>query len=275
LKVVLASKKWLRPKAKRMAAEDFFNRWAKVKPVSAPVVLAGDVAADGSAAPAPPAAPVPPPPLPTMEDVASLTGDSDYSRFMGRGVDQAVQRGAMKKLFTDPHYNIMDGLDIYIGDYNTFEPMPAAMLALLDHAKGVLDPCSMFEKPVMQMISVPKPVPVAELEVEPELASDVDVDADLDSNLEGAPEPEPEPEPEPGTAPQTDSESAPTSVPTNESGIIDPDIDADVEPTIEPEPDATSEQAPIPPPAASVTVTPLQVEPVAGIARPIHQSRIW
>jgi hypothetical protein len=35
----------------------------------------------------------------------------------------------MKKLFTDPHYNVMDGLDIYIGDYNTPDPMPAGMLA--------------------------------------------------------------------------------------------------------------------------------------------------
>ena len=29
---------------------------------------------------------------------------------------------------TDPHFNVMDGLDIYIGDYNTPDPLPAGML---------------------------------------------------------------------------------------------------------------------------------------------------
>ena len=45
------------------------------------------------------------------------------------GVTPEVRNAAMKKLFTDPHYNVMDGLDIYIGDYNTPDPMPAGMLA--------------------------------------------------------------------------------------------------------------------------------------------------
>jgi hypothetical protein len=34
----------------------------------------------------------------------------------------------MKKLFSDPHYNIMDGLDIYIGDYSKEDPLPPGML---------------------------------------------------------------------------------------------------------------------------------------------------
>jgi hypothetical protein len=70
-----------------------------------------------------------PPKLPTLSDVEQLTPDSDFSKFMTQGVSPEVRNAAMKKLFTDPHYNVMDGLDIYIGDYNTPDPLPAGMLA--------------------------------------------------------------------------------------------------------------------------------------------------
>ena len=70
-----------------------------------------------------------PPQLPTLTDVEQLTPDSDFSTFMTQGVSPEVRNAAMKKLFTDPHYNVMDGLDIYIGDYNTPDPLPAGMLA--------------------------------------------------------------------------------------------------------------------------------------------------
>jgi hypothetical protein len=31
-------------------------------------------------------------------------------------------------MFTDPHFNIMDGLDIYIDDYSKPDPLPPGML---------------------------------------------------------------------------------------------------------------------------------------------------
>ena len=34
----------------------------------------------------------------------------------------------MKKLFSDPHFNIMDRLDIYIDDYSIPDPIPMEML---------------------------------------------------------------------------------------------------------------------------------------------------
>jgi hypothetical protein len=70
----------------------------------------------------------PQPPVPTMEDVQHLTPQSDFQGFMRQGVPGEVRNAAMKKLFTDPHFNVMDGLDIYIGDYNTPDPLPAGML---------------------------------------------------------------------------------------------------------------------------------------------------
>ncbi|MEO5772162.1 MAG: DUF3306 domain-containing protein [Burkholderiaceae bacterium] len=81
------------------------------------------------------------PARPTLEDVAELTRESDFSRFVAPGVDTGVKNAAMKKLFTDPHFNVMDGLDIYIDDYNKFEPIPKSMLRQLVQARalGLLD----------------------------------------------------------------------------------------------------------------------------------------
>ena len=96
---------------------------ARLTPTPAPS------AAQAQGAPAgPAAAPPPAPPAPTMEDVARLTQDSDYSRFVGRGVDPGVKNAALHKLFADPHFNVMDGLDIYIDDYGRPDPLPAGML---------------------------------------------------------------------------------------------------------------------------------------------------
>jgi hypothetical protein len=92
-------------------------------------------------APAPPApraeAPAAEVPLPTLADAAQLNADSDYSAFVARGVDSSVRRLAMKKLFADPHFNVKDGLDIYMGDYNIPSPVSEAMLASLSHARNM------------------------------------------------------------------------------------------------------------------------------------------
>jgi hypothetical protein len=67
-------------------------------------------------------------PPPTLADVARLTPQSDFSRFVGREVEPDVRNAALKKLFADPHFNVMDGLDVYIDDYSRSDPLPAAML---------------------------------------------------------------------------------------------------------------------------------------------------
>jgi len=68
------------------------------------------------------------PPAPTLDDVATLNRDSDYTRFVARGVDPEVKNAALSKLFTDPHFNVMDGLDTYIDDYGKPDPLPPGML---------------------------------------------------------------------------------------------------------------------------------------------------
>lgn len=66
---------------------------------------------------------------PTMEDAEKMDRFApDFSAFMNPSVDPAVQQAAMKKLFSDPHFNIMDRLDIYIDDYSIPDPIPMSML---------------------------------------------------------------------------------------------------------------------------------------------------
>jgi Protein of unknown function (DUF3306) len=74
-------------------------------------------------------------PLPTMEDVHNLTAESDFAPFVARNVSPEVRNSAMKKLFTDPHYNVMDRLDIYIDDYSQPDPIPESMLRQMVSAK--------------------------------------------------------------------------------------------------------------------------------------------
>ena len=61
--------------------------------------------------------------------LANLGPDSDFGQFLRQEISEEIRRKAMKTLFAEPHFNVMDGLDIYIEDYNISEPIPAAMLA--------------------------------------------------------------------------------------------------------------------------------------------------
>ncbi len=67
-------------------------------------------------------------PPPTLDDVAQLQLSSDFRRFVAPDVTPEVKNAAMKKLFSDPHFNVMDGLDTYIDDYGKPDPIPMSML---------------------------------------------------------------------------------------------------------------------------------------------------
>ncbi|MDB5965322.1 MAG: hypothetical protein JWQ72_1822 [Polaromonas sp.] len=131
-------------------ADGFFGRWARRKTA----VLQGTVPGEPSpaaAAPAPAAAPEPvsasdlappatpavagQPPVLSLEDVRGLTAESDFTPFMAKGVGADVRNAAMKKLFADPHFNIMDGLDTYVDDYSVSDPIPEEMLRQMASAK--------------------------------------------------------------------------------------------------------------------------------------------
>jgi len=82
------------------------------------------------------------PARPTLEDVEQLDAQSDYRSFVARDVDPEVRNAAFRKLFhSDPHFNVMDGLDVYIDDYNTPTPLPVAIMKTLVQARalGLID----------------------------------------------------------------------------------------------------------------------------------------
>ena len=85
---------------------------------------------------APPPEPRPEPP-PTLEEAAALTPASDFTRFVARDVPPEVKNAALKKLFSDPHFNVMDRLDTYIDDYNTPDPLPASWLRKMTQAAAL------------------------------------------------------------------------------------------------------------------------------------------
>ncbi len=130
-------------------AEGFLGRWSQRKrqveegkaveaepappQVSTPDPLAqplGAATGDLSAVPVKEDAP-----LLTLQDAQALTPQSDFKPFMAGNVGPEVRNAAMKKLFADPQFNVMDGLDIYIDDYSKSDPIPESMLRQMASAK--------------------------------------------------------------------------------------------------------------------------------------------
>ena len=127
-----------------------------------------------------PAAPVAPP-APTLADVAELTTQSDYTRFVAQGVAPEVKNAALKKLFTDPHFNIMDGLDTYIEDYGVPDPLPEGMLRKMVQSKMLRlfddDP----EEAPAVVAAPPEPVAAAPDEADPRTSRDTAFDTAPDT----------------------------------------------------------------------------------------------
>lgn len=71
----------------------------------------------------------------TLADTETLTIDSDFKPFLARAVAPEVKNAAFRKLFADPHFNVMDRLDIYIDDYSNPAPLPDSMLRQMASAK--------------------------------------------------------------------------------------------------------------------------------------------
>ena len=76
-------------------------------------------------------------PLPPVDSLRGIA--SEYREFLKPGVDEALKRAALKKLFNDPHFGFaaMDKLDIYIDDYSIEDPIPEALLRKLNQSKSL------------------------------------------------------------------------------------------------------------------------------------------
>jgi hypothetical protein len=116
--------------------ENFLSRWSRRKLGAAKEATAPKAAAAAASPPASVAQGPVNPELPSLDTLKGLA--SEYKEFLRPGVDEKLRQAALKKLFHDPHFNVMDGLDVYIDDYSKPDPIPDAMLRTLAHAKGLL-----------------------------------------------------------------------------------------------------------------------------------------
>jgi hypothetical protein len=114
--------------------EPFLSRWSRRK-------LGATEDAPAAVPAAEPAAAAPAvPPAPAAESTAPATAKdrgSEYRAFFDPEVDEKLRRTALKKLFSEPQFNVMDGLDTYIDDYSIADPIPDAMLRQLNQAKAL------------------------------------------------------------------------------------------------------------------------------------------
>ena len=99
--------------------EAFLSRWSRLKR-EVPVEKKDESAA------------------PVLPPVESLTPESDFADFMHPKVKEELRRLALKKLFSDPHFNIADPFEAYSGDWTGGEPIPPELLATLNQARTVL-----------------------------------------------------------------------------------------------------------------------------------------
>ena len=131
---------------------------AAAGPATLPVAPVGQAASGLAPSPAqPPAAIAEVPPPPTLADVAALGRDSDFSRFVAPGVDGGVRNAALQKLFTDPHFNIMDGLDTYIDDYGKPDPLPEHWLRKMVQSQSL----GLFDEEKAEAAEAASSLPVA------------------------------------------------------------------------------------------------------------------
>jgi Protein of unknown function (DUF3306) len=132
------------------AEKPFLKRWSQRKlaasrgpapasGIAAPTAANPPSVAEPAARASAPAA-VDPAAQPALPPVESLSFDSDFTAFLQPQVDESLKRQALRKLFADPRFNVMDGLDVYIDDYNKFVPMPPDLVAQLNQAKFLFNP---------------------------------------------------------------------------------------------------------------------------------------
>jgi hypothetical protein len=77
-------------------------------------------------------------PLPTEADLVAVEQGGDIKAFMVDKVSAELKNKAFKALFSRPEFNVMDGLDIYIDDYNKFTPLSQEDIGKMTLSKQLL-----------------------------------------------------------------------------------------------------------------------------------------
>lgn len=63
----------------------------------------------------------------------TLEADSDFSAYLTGRVSSAFRRAAMRRLFSQPEFNVKDGLDDYDDDYTQFRSLGETVTAHMRH----------------------------------------------------------------------------------------------------------------------------------------------
>lgn len=109
--------------AEEKKAEAFLSRWSRLKQEQDRL---------------PESKPEQKPEAPALPPADEWTTQSDFTGFMHPKVEDALRRAALKKLFSDPHFNLPDLFEPYSGDWTVSEPIPQAMLDSLEQVKTML-----------------------------------------------------------------------------------------------------------------------------------------
>jgi Protein of unknown function (DUF3306) len=129
-------------------------------------------------------------PAPTLQDAQALTPQSDFKPFMAHDVSPEVKNAAMKKLFADPHYNVMDMMDVYVDDYSKPDPIPESMLKELVSAKFL----RLFERDEEEVATQHPVGEDADTVVAPTMAK-LNTDAETSADIADAATPKPQRDP--------------------------------------------------------------------------------
>lgn len=89
-----------------------------------------------------------------LPPMSSISLAEDFTPFMRAKVPQALKQQALKALFKEPHFNVMDGLDIYIDDYTVFEPISPEVMATLSSWKTIMNPPQQVVTPAGYAVDV-------------------------------------------------------------------------------------------------------------------------
>lgn len=165
------------------------SRWSrrKLEAARAQSAPAREVApapvAPGQQAPQP-SAPEASAALPPIE---SLSIESEFAPFFKPGIPESTRRAALKQLFRDPRFNVMDGLDVYIDDYSKPDPIPPEMMKQLLHTKHIFNPPKTEVNAEGHVVDVVEQVAQAAPEEAPGTAASAISDGTVDAKPDSLP----------------------------------------------------------------------------------------
>lgn len=121
-------------------------------------------------------------PLPTEADLLAVEQGGDIKAFMVDKVSKELKNKAFKALFSRPEFNVMDGLDIYIDDYNKFTPLSQEDIGKMTLSKQLLSRPDLdlpkvedIQAGIKELVDkVPDPVEADEVVLDKEEAEELD-----------------------------------------------------------------------------------------------------